>query len=309
MKYIRELVDYKAYSSYSESNYDDENLSKYLKEIGEIPLLTPEEEYELAKRSSNGDNNALKKLEEANLRLVVSIAKKYKPHGMDFLDLIQEGNLGLLKAAKSFDFSKGFRFSTYATKWIRQSISLSLKTKSNTIRIENHMFDNVRNYCNFKTNYIKKYGVEPDNEIVMQELNVSSEVLKNMKLSIIKQNVFSLEEPINNADEEQSILLDYVPDKNDLISDKIDDICFNEDISFIMDKFYDVLSDREQQILLNYFGFIDGKPKTLIEVGKIVGLSRESVRQIKNSSLKKLENLLNERDKKKNMMVRKYEVR
>lgn len=309
MKYIRELVNYKTYSSYGESNYDDENLNKYLKEIDEIPLLTPEEEYELAKRSSNGDNNALKKLEEANLKLVVFIAKKYKPHGMDFLDLIQEGNIGLLKAAKAFDFSKGFRFSTYATKWIRKSISLSLKTKSNTIRIENHMFDNVRNYCNFKTNYIKRYGVEPDDEIVMQELNVSSEVLKNMKLSIIKQNVFSLEEPINNADEEQSILLDYVPDKTDLISDKIDDICFNEDISFIMDKFYDVLSDREQQILLNYFGFVDGKPKTLIEVGKIVGLSRESVRQIKNCSLKKLENELNERDKKKNMLVRKYEVR
>ena len=253
----------------------------YLKEIGKVPLLTAEEEIELAKRMEAGDEEAKKRLAEANLRLVVSIAKRYVGRGMLFLDLIQEGNLGLIKAVEKFDYSKGFKFSTYATWWIRQAITRAIADQARTIRIPVHMVETINKLIRVSRQLLQELGREPSPEEIAEEMNMSVERVR--EILKISQEPVSLETPI--GEEEDSHLGDFIQDDN--VPVPADAAAF----TLLKEQLVEVLStltDREQKVLRLRFGLDDGRARTLEEVGKEFNVTRERIRQIEAKALRKL---------------------
>ncbi|MBP0979712.1 MAG: RNA polymerase sigma factor RpoD [Oscillospiraceae bacterium] len=259
----------------------EDPVKTYLKDIGKIELLSAKQELELAKKMSKGDMAARMRLTEANLRLVISIAKKYVGRGMPFLDLIQEGNLGLIKAVEKFDYKKGFKFSTYATWWIRQSISRSIADQARTIRIPVHMVETINKVKRTSGNILHETGKEASIETLSKKLNISQDRIKEiMRVSL---DPYSLETPI--GEEEDSHLGDFIPDNNaPAPADKAFHTMLREQLGNIMD----TLTDREARVLKMRFGFDDGKPKTLEEVGKEFDVTRERIRQIESKALRKL---------------------
>jgi len=253
----------------------------YLREIGKIPLLTPEEEIELAKRIEAGDLEAKKKLMAANLRLVVSIAKKYIGRGMLFLDLIQEGNLGLSRAVEKFDYRKGFKFSTYATWWIRQAITRAIADQARTIRIPVHMVETINKLIRVSRQLVQKLGREPTAEEIAKEMGIDAE--RVAEIQRIAQEPVSLETPI--GEEEDSQLGDFLEDK-ELLSP--DDAAANQLLREELENMIDELAPREREVLRLRFGLEDGHPYTLEEVGRRFGVTRERIRQIEAKALRKL---------------------
>ena len=253
----------------------------YLKEIGRVPLLTAEEEKELSKRMEDGDEAAKKRLSEANLRLVVSIAKRYVGRGMQFLDLIQEGNLGLIKAVEKYDYKKGFKFSTYATWWIRQAITRAIADQARTIRIPVHMVETINRLIRVQRQLLQDYGREPSPEEIAKEMKIP--VDRVLEIQKISQEPVSLETPI--GEEEDSHLGDVLPD--DHLPMPADAASY----SMLRDQLYEVLetlSDREQKVIRLRFGLDDGRQRTLEEVGKEFEVTRERIRQIEAKALRKL---------------------
>ncbi len=259
----------------------DDPVRMYLKEIGRVPLLTAEEETELAKRMEQGDEEAKQKLCEANLRLVVSIAKRYVGRGMLFLDLIQEGNLGLIKAVDKFDWRKGYKFSTYATWWIRQAITRSIADQSRTIRIPVHMVETINKLIRVSRQLLQTYGREPTPEEIAEEMSIS--VDKVREIMKIAQEPVSLETPI--GEEEDSHLGDFIPDEDvPAPADAAAYAMLKEQLVDVLD----TLTDREQKVLKLRFGLEDGKARTLEEVGREFDVTRERIRQIEAKALRKL---------------------
>ena len=253
----------------------------YLKEIGKVPLLTREEEVELAKRIEAGDEEAKKHLAEANLRLVVSIAKKHIGRGMSFLDLIQEGNLGLIKAVEKFDYTKGYKFSTYATWWIRQSITRAIADQGRTIRVPVHMIENINKLVRTQRQLVQDLGREPTPEEIAETMNI--EVEKVMDMMRIAQKPISLETPI--GEEEDSQLGDFIEDEHvDTPVDITTQIFLKEQLFEVLE----TLTPREQQVLRLRFGLDDGRTRTLEEVGQVFDVTRERIRQIEAKALRKL---------------------
>ena len=259
----------------------DDPVRMYLKEIGRIKLLTPEEEQEIAKKMAEGDEDARKRMSEANLRLVVSIAKRYVGRGMQLLDLIQECNLGLMKAVEKFDYTKGYKFSTYATWWIRQSITRAIADQARTIRIPVHMVETINRVLRTSHSMVQKLGREPTTKEIADELHIEEskveEVLK------IAQEPVSLETPI--GEEEDSHLGDFIQD--DEASQPSEEASY----TLLREQLEEVLSTltpREEQVLRMRFGLTDGKPHTLEEVGKEFNVTRERIRQIEAKALRKL---------------------
>ena len=253
----------------------------YLKEIGKVPLLTPDEEIELAKRMELGDEEAKKTLAKANLRLVVSIAKRYVGRGMQFLDLIQEGNLGLIKAVEKFDYRKGYKFSTYATWWIRQAITRAIADQARTIRIPVHMVETINRLVRTQRQLLQSLGREPSPEEIAKEMDLPVDRVREiMKIS---QDPVSLETPI--GEEEDSHLGDFIQD--DHVEVPVDAATFtllHEQLMEVLE----TLTDREQKVLRLRFGLDDGRPRTLEEVGKEFNVTRERIRQIEAKALRKL---------------------
>ena len=259
----------------------DDPVRMYLKEIGKIKLLTPEEELALAKRMAEGDEEAHKRMSEANLRLVVSIAKRYVGRGMQLLDLIQEGNLGLMKAVEKFDYTKGYKFSTYATWWIRQSITRAIADQARTIRIPVHMVETINRVLRTSHSMVQSLGREPTTEEVAQELHM--EVSKVEEIMKIAQEPVSLETPI--GEEEDSHLGDFLPDSDaSQPPEEVSHTLLHEQLEDVLA----TLTPREQQVLRMRFGLQDGKPHTLEEVGKEFDVTRERIRQIESKALRKL---------------------
>ena len=266
---------------HSERGSAEDPVRMYLKEIGRIPLLSSEEEIELAKRMEMGDEEAKKKLSEANLRLTVSIAKRYSGRGMQFLDLIQEGNLGLIKAVEKFDYRKGYKFSTYATWWIRQSITRSIADQARTIRIPVHMVETMNRVNRTSRRLLQEYGREPTPEEIAVTMNLPVERI--LEVSKISQEPVSLETPI--GEEEDSHLGDFIQDEHVPVpSEEAAHTLLREQLEEVMD----TLSDREQKVLALRFGLEDGKPHTLEEVGRDFQVTRERIRQIEAKALRKL---------------------
>lgn len=258
-------------------------IREYLKEIGAISLLTPEEEQDLAKRKSEGDVEAGRRLVEANLRLVVSIAKRYTGRGMSFLDLVQEGNLGLMKAVEKFDYAKGYRLSTYATWWVKQSITRSLADQSRTIRLPVHMVEAVNKIRRAQRSLSVSLGREPSTEEVAQEVGMSEK--RVMELIQTSGDTVSLETPV--GDEDGSNLGDFVADDvNASTEDKAESFLLREEI----DSMLQGLSPREREVIVLRFGLETGHPLTLEEVGKRFSVTRERIRQIETAALRKLRN-------------------
>ncbi|MDO5337118.1 MAG: RNA polymerase sigma factor RpoD [Eubacteriales bacterium] len=253
----------------------------YLKEIGKVPLLSAEEEIELAKRMEEGDEKAKKRLAEANLRLVVSIAKRYVGRGMLFLDLIQEGNLGLIKAVEKFDYRKGYKFSTYATWWIRQAITRAIADQARTIRIPVHMVETINKLIRVSRQLLQEKGREPSPEEISEAMDMSVERVR--EILKISQEPVSLETPI--GEEEDSHLGDFIQDDN--VPVPADAAAF----TLLKEQLVEVLStltDREQKVLRLRFGLDDGRARTLEEVGKEFNVTRERIRQIEAKALRKL---------------------
>ena len=253
----------------------------YLKDIGKVPLLQPDEETELAKRMMEGDEAAKKLLSEANLRLVVSIAKRYMGRGMQFLDLIQEGNLGLMKAVEKFDYQKGFKFSTYATWWIRQAITRAIADQARTIRIPVHMVETINKLIRVSRKLLQELGREPNPAEIAVEMGITEE--RVMDIQKIAQDPVSLETPI--GEEEDSHLSDFIEDEGSVSP--------TEAVSFTMLKeqllgVLDTLTPREEKVLRLRYGLDDGRPRTLEEVGKEFNVTRERIRQIEAKALRKL---------------------
>lgn len=253
----------------------------YLKEIGKIPLLSTEEEIELAKRMELGDGEAKKRLAEANLRLVVSIAKRYVGRGMQFLDLIQEGNLGLIKAVDKFDYRKGYKFSTYATWWIRQAITRSIADQSRTIRIPVHMVETINRLIRTSRQLLQELGREPKAEEIAERMGIPVERVREIRK--ISQDPVSLETPI--GEEEDSHLGDFIQDER--VAVPADQAAFTLLHEQLMETL-STLTEREQQVLRLRFGLDDGRPRTLEEVGKVFHVTRERIRQIEAKALRKL---------------------
>ena len=251
----------------------------YLKEIGKVPLLSAEEEIELAKRMAEGDEDAKKRLAEANLRLVVSIAKRYVGRGMLFLDLIQEGNLGLIKAVEKFDYQKGFKFSTYATWWIRQAITRAIADQARTIRIPVHMVETINKLIRVSRQLLQELGREPLPEEIAEELDMPVERVR--EILKISQEPVSLETPI--GEEEDSHLGDFIQDDN-VPAEAAAATLLKEQLGEVLD----TLTDREQKVLRLRFGMNDGRARTLEEVGKEFDVTRERIRQIEAKALRKL---------------------
>lgn len=259
----------------------DDPVRMYLKEIGKVPLLSAEEERELAIRMSQGDESAKQKLAEANLRLVVSIAKRYVGRGMLFLDLIQEGNLGLIKAVEKFDYTKGYKFSTYATWWIRQAITRAIADQARTIRIPVHMVETINKLIRVSRQLLQQYGRDPSPEELAKEMDMPEEKVR--EILKIAQEPVSLETPI--GEEEDSHLGDFIPDEDapapaeaaafTLLKEQLLDVL-------------DTLTDREKKVLKLRFGLDDGRARTLEEVGKEFQVTRERIRQIEAKALRKL---------------------
>jgi RNA polymerase primary sigma factor len=259
----------------------DDPVRMYLKEIGRVPLLTSEEEVNLALRMEAGDEEAKRTLAEANLRLVVSIAKRYVGRGMLFLDLIQEGNLGLIKAVEKFDYRKGFKFSTYATWWIRQAITRAIADQARTIRIPVHMVETINKLIRVQRQLLQELGREPSPEEIAKEMNISEDKVREIQK--IAQEPVSLETPI--GEEEDSHLGDFIEDH--------DARAPAEEASFTLlreqlDEVLKTLTDREQRVLRLRFGLDDGRARTLEEVGQKFGVTRERIRQIEAKTLRKL---------------------
>ena len=253
----------------------------YLKEIGKVPLLTAEEEIELAKRMETGDEDAKKRLAEANLRLVVSIAKRYVGRGMLFLDLIQEGNLGLIKAVEKFDYNKGFKFSTYATWWIRQAITRAIADQARTIRIPVHMVETINKLVRVSRQLLQELGREPTPEEIAERMEIPVERVR--EILKISQEPVSLETPI--GEEEDSHLGDFIQDDN--VPVPADAAAF----TLLKEQLVEVLgtlTEREQKVLRLCFGLDDGRARTLEEVGKEFNVTRERIRQIEAKALRKL---------------------
>ena len=259
----------------------DDPVRMYLKEIGKVPLLTAEEERELAIRMQNGDEEAKNKLCESNLRLVVSIAKRYLNRGLTFLDLIQEGNLGLIKAVDKFDYTKGFKFSTYATWWIRQAITRSIADQARTIRIPVHMVETINKLIRIQRQLLQELGREPSAEEIAKEMGITVEKVREIKK--ISQDPVSLETPI--GEEEDSHLGDFIPD--DDVPAPVDAAAYSMLKEQLMEVL-DTLSEREKKVLMLRFGLEDGRPRTLEEVGKEFNVTRERIRQIEAKALRKL---------------------
>ncbi|MCI5897495.1 MAG: RNA polymerase sigma factor RpoD [Anaerovoracaceae bacterium] len=259
----------------------DDPVRMYLKEIGKVPLLSAEEEIELAKRMEQGDEEAKKRLCEANLRLVVSIAKRYVGRGMLFLDLIQEGNLGLIKAVDKFDWRKGYKFSTYATWWIRQAITRSIADQARTIRIPVHMVETINKLIRISRQLLQEYGREPTPEEIAVEMDISEEKVR--EILKIAQEPVSLETPI--GEEEDSHLGDFIPD--DDVPVPADAAAFSM-LKEQLIEVLDTLTEREQKVLRLRFGLDDGRARTLEEVGKKFDVTRERIRQIEAKALRKL---------------------
>ncbi len=259
----------------------DDPVRMYLKEIGKVPLLTPEEEQDLARRMADGDEEAKRRMAEANLRLVVSIAKRYVGRGMLFLDLIQEGNLGLIKAVDKFDYTKGYKFSTYATWWIRQAITRAIADQARTIRIPVHMVETINKVIRVSRQLLQELGHDPSAEEIAAEMNMPVDKVRDI-LKIAQEPV-SLETPI--GEEEDSHLGDFIPDED--ASEPSEAASFSllkEQLMSVLD----TLTPREKKVLELRFGIIDGRTRTLEEVGKEFNVTRERIRQIEAKALRKL---------------------
>ncbi|ALP38359.1 RNA polymerase subunit sigma [Paenibacillus sp. IHB B 3084] len=273
-------------------NYDDDlslppgikindPVRMYLKEIGRVPLLSADDEVGLAKRINNGDEEAKRRLAEANLRLVVSIAKRYVGRGMLFLDLIQEGNMGLIKAVEKFDYEKGFKFSTYATWWIRQAITRAIADQARTIRIPVHMVETINKLIRVSRQLLQELGREPTPEEVAAEMELSVEKVR--EIMKIAQEPVSLETPI--GEEDDSHLGDFIEDQEALAPA---DAAAYELLKEQLEDVLDTLTEREENVLRLRFGLDDGRTRTLEEVGKVFGVTRERIRQIEAKALRKL---------------------
>lgn len=255
----------------------------YLKEIGTVPLLTAEEELELAKRKSEGDPVAKDKLIEANLRLVVSIAKRYTGRGMSFLDLVQEGNLGLIKGVEKFDYEKGYKLSTYATWWIRQSVTRALADHARTIRVPVHMVETINRMSKMQRKLTLELGYEPSTQELANALDITEE--KVLEIMQIAREPASLETPI--GEEGDSNLGDFVADNNTVTPEaNIESVMLREHIDVLLED----LKEREKEVIILRFGLRDGHPRTLEEVGKEFNVTRERIRQIEAKALRKLRN-------------------
>ena len=259
----------------------DDPVKMYLKDIGRVPLLSAEEEVELAKRMQENDEAAKKRLSEANLRLVVSIAKRYVGRGMLFLDLIQEGNLGLMKAVEKFEYQKGFKFSTYATWWIRQSITRAIADQARTIRIPVHMVETINKLTRVQRILLQELGREPTPDEIAEKMGVTPERVREIQK--IAQDPVSLETPI--GEEEDSHLGDFIEDeKTTTPSDSVAFTMLKEQLLGVLD----TLTPREEKVLRLRYGIDDGKPRTLEEVGREFNVTRERIRQIEAKALRKL---------------------
>ena len=259
----------------------DDPVKMYLKDIGKVPLLSPDEEIELAQKMMDGDEAAKKLLSEANLRLVVSIAKRYMGRGMLFLDLIQEGNLGLMKAVEKFDYQKGFKFSTYATWWIRQAITRAIADQARTIRIPVHMVETINKQIRVSRKLLQELGREPTDEEIAKAMDVTVERVREIQK--IAQDPVSLETPI--GEEEDSRLRDFLPDETSATpSDMVATTMLKEQLLGVLD----TLTPREEKVLRLRYGIDDGRPRTLEDVGKEFNVTRERIRQIEAKALRKL---------------------
>ena len=259
----------------------DDPVRMYLKEIGKVPLLTADQEIDLARRLEEGDESAKQQLAEANLRLVVSIAKRYVGRGMLFLDLIQEGNLGLIKAVEKFDYRKGFKFSTYATWWIRQAITRAIADQARTIRIPVHMVETINKLIRISRQLLQEYGREPTPEEIAKEMGISESKVR--EIIKIAQEPVSLETPI--GEEEDSHLGDFIPDDDaPAPAEAASFALMKEQLTEVLD----TLTPREEKVLRLRFGLDDGRQRTLEEVGKEFNVTRERIRQIEAKALRKL---------------------
>ena len=276
-----ELVDEEDGEPLVENIAIDDPVKIYLKEIGRVPLLTPEEELDLAVRISNGDVAAKKRLSEANLRLVVSIAKRYLGRGMQFLDLIQEGNLGLIKAVEKFDYTKGFKFSTYATWWIRQAITRAIADQARTIRIPVHMVETINKVKKVSSQLLHQNGHEPTAEEISEVIGMPTDKVR--EIMRVAQEPVSLETPI--GEEEDSHLGDFIPDDDaPAPQDAASHTLLKEQLSEVLG----TLTPREERVLRLRFGLEDGRSRTLEEVGEVFNVTRERIRQIEAKALRKL---------------------
>ncbi len=261
----------------------DDPVRMYLKEIGTVPLLTADEEIRLAKLKSDGDQAAKERLIEANLRLVVSIAKRYTGRGMSFLDLVQEGNLGLIKGVEKFDYTKGYKLSTYATWWIRQSVTRALADQARTIRVPVHMVETINKMSKMQRKLTLELGYEPSVSELAQALEMSED--KVMEIMQIAREPASLETPI--GEEDDSNLGDFVADNNAVTPEgNVETVMLREQIDTLLAD----LKERERQVIILRFGLMDGHPRTLEEVGKEFNVTRERIRQIEAKALRKLRN-------------------
>ena len=265
-------------------SFADDSVRLYLREIGKIPLLTPEEEQDLAQRIVKGDKAAKDKMVESNMRLVVSIAKRYSGRGLDFLDLIQEGNTGLLRAVDKFDPGKGFKFSTYATWWIRQAITRAIADQARTIRIPVHMVETINKVLRSSRKLTQELNREPTNEEIAKEMNMDVEKIEYVMR--IKQDIASLDASVGrDGDDEDSVLGDFVEDEERISPE---DSAANQILKEQLAEIITSLSDREQKIIKLRFGIGGGRPHTLEEVGAEFSVTRERIRQIEAKALSKL---------------------
>lgn len=260
---------------------EEDNFRRYLREMGTIPMVSMEEEIELAKKIANGDEEAKKKLVEANLRLVVSVAKKYANRGIPIADLVQEGNLGLLKAVEKFDYTKGYKFSTYATWWIKQAITRAIADHSKTIRIPMHIIEITSHYLRVQKDLTHTLGREPTIEEIANVMQLPVEKVANVIL--MSKDTLSLETPI--SDEDSAELGDFVKDEE---QENPEEIVCRDMLQIHLMEVLDTLTEREKMILIYRFGLFGHKPETLEEVGKRFNVTRERIRQIENKALRKL---------------------
>lgn len=276
-----QMEDEKIDLTIPESISVEDHVRMYLKEIGKVPLLSIDEEIELAKKMAHGDEAAKRRLAEANLRLVVSIAKRYVGRGMLFLDLIQEGNLGLIKAVEKFDYTKGYKFSTYATWWIRQAITRAIADQARTIRIPVHMVETINKLMRVQRQLIQEYGREPQVEEIAKEMNMPIDKVR--EIMKIAQEPVSLETPI--GEEEDSHLGDFIPDDDaPAPAEAASFLLLKEQLKGVLG----TLTSREEKVLRLRFGLDDGRARTLEEVGREFNVTRERIRQIEAKALRKL---------------------